>query len=164
MIIITVIRHQRLGERNVYLLSVNAQRMNYSILIVDDDDDDFVLLSARIKQCQQNVTLTFAQNGVEATEKLMRGLQPNLIMVDAHMPIMNGYELLVWIMESASWRHIPVVVWTGEMSESEVTRYYRAGANSVMLKPNALQSVEAFCKHWFELVQLPQLVAEGYES
>lgn len=145
------------------MLGVNAQRMNYSILIVDDDDDDFVLLSARIKQCQQHVTLTFAQNGVEATEKLIGGLQPNLIMVDAHMPIMDGYELLVWIMESASWRHIPVVIWTGEMSESEVTRYYRAGANSVMLKPNALQSVEAFCKHWFELVQLPQLVAEGYE-
>lgn len=138
--------------------------MNYSILIVDDDDDDFVLLSARIKQCQQHVALTFAQNGVEATEKLIGGLQPNLIMVDAHMPVMDGYELLVWIMESASWRHVPVVIWTGEMSESEVTRYYRAGANSVMLKPNALQSVEAFCKHWFELVQLPQLVAKGYES
>jgi hypothetical protein len=29
-----------------------------------------------------------------------------------------------------------------------------------MLKPNALHSVEAFCKHWFEVVQLPQLVLE----
>jgi len=137
--------------------------MNFSILIVDDDDDDFVLLTARIKQCQQNVTLFFAENGLEATEKLKDGLHPNLIIIDANMPIMNGYELLVWLMKSATWRHIPIVIWTGEMSDSEVTRYYQAGANSVMLKPNALHSVEAFCKHWFELVQLPQLVAEAHE-
>lgn len=136
--------------------------MDYCVLIVDDDDDDFVLLAARIKQCQQNLTLTFAQSGAEAIKKLIDGAQPNLIIVDANMPVMNGYELLVWLMGSASWRHVPVVIWTGEMADNEVTRYYQAGANSVMLKPNALQSVEAFCKHWFELVQLPQLVAAGH--
>jgi CheY-like chemotaxis protein len=129
--------------------------MNYSLLIVDDDDDDFILLESHIKQCHQNVTLTFAENGVEAIRKLRDSLQPNLILADAHMPLMNGYEFLVWLMDSPSYRHIPIVIWTGEMSAREVTRYYQAGANSVMLKPNALQSVEAFCKHWFELVQLP---------
>lgn len=134
--------------------------MNYSILVADDDDDDFVLLAAHINQCQQDVTLTRAENGVEATKKLTDGLQPNLIVVDAQMPLMNGYELLVWLMKSTAWRHIPIVIWTGEMSAHEITRYYRAGANSVMLKENALQSVEAFCKHWFELVQLPELVAD----
>ena len=81
-------------------------------------------------------------------------------MADAHMPIMDGYEFLVWIMNSAQWRHVPVVIWTGDMSDSDVTRHYRAGANSVMFKPNALHSVQAFCQHWFELVQLPQLVSE----
>ncbi len=45
------------------------------------------------------------------------------------------------------------------MPAYEITRYYRAGANSVMFKENTLQSVEAFCKHWFELVQLPELVS-----
>jgi CheY-like chemotaxis protein len=132
--------------------------MDYSVLIVDDDDDDFMLLSTHIKHCHQNVTLIYAQNGIEATEKLMDGLQPNLIIVDANMPLMSGYELLVWLMKSTSWRHIPVVIWTGVMSDSEVTHYYQAGANTVLLKEKALKSVDAFCKHWFELVQLPELV------
>ncbi|MDB5243487.1 MAG: Two-component system response regulator [Spirosoma sp.] len=137
--------------------------MAYSVLIVDDDDDDFMLLSSHIKHCHQNVTLTYAQNGVEATEKLIAGLHPNLIIVDANMPLMSGYELLVWLMKSTSWRHIPVVIWTGVMSDSEVTHYYRAGANTVLLKEKALKSVDAFCQHWFELVQLPELVSTELE-
>ncbi|GAB3225807.1 response regulator [Spirosoma arcticum] len=134
--------------------------MNYSVLIVDDDEDDFILLKSHIKQCHQHVTLTSAENGLEAIRKLMDGLQPNLILADAHMPLMNGHELLTWLMESRSYRHIPIVIWTGDLSDREITRYYQAGANSVMMKPNALQEIEVFCKHWFELVQLPPVDVE----
>ncbi|QHV98681.1 response regulator [Spirosoma endbachense] len=132
--------------------------MKYTILVVDDDDDDFLMLSSLIKQCQQDVTLYYVQNGLEATQKLIDGLQPNLILVDVQMPLMDGYELVLWLMNSEAWRHIPVVIWTGEISDREVTRYYRAGANALMLKQDALQDVEAFCKYWLKLVQLPQLV------
>ena len=133
--------------------------MRYSVLIVDDEDDIF-LIENFIKQCQQNLTLTFAGNGMEAASKLTAGLRPNLIIADAQMPIMNGHEFLRWLMASPAHQHIPIVIWTGDLSDREVTRYYRAGANSVMLKPNELQSVEVFCKHWFELVQLPPVDVE----
>lgn len=136
--------------------------MKYTILVVDDDDDDFLLLSGLIKQCQQEVTLLYAQNGLEATQKLIDGLHPHLILVDVQMPLMDGYELVVWLMNSEAWRHIPVVIWTGGISDSEVTRYYRAGANALMLKQDALQDVAAFCKHWLKLVQLPQLVWQAH--
>ncbi|QIP14125.1 response regulator [Spirosoma aureum] len=132
--------------------------MKYTILVVDDDDDDFLMLSSLINQCQQDVSLLYVQNGLEATQKLIEGLQPNLILVDVQMPLMDGYELVQWLMNSEAWRHIPVVIWTGEISDREVTRYYRAGANALMLKRDALQDVEAFCKYWLKLVQLPQLV------
>ncbi|MVM35257.1 response regulator [Spirosoma sp. HMF4905] len=132
--------------------------MKYTILVVDDDDDDFIILSTVIKECHSDVTLVYAQNGQQATQKLIDGLNPHLILVDVQMPLMDGYELVTWLMNSEAWRHIPVVIWTGEISESEVTRYYRAGANSLMLKQTALQDIEAFCKYWLKLVQLPQLV------
>ena len=133
--------------------------MNFDILVVDDDDDDLVLLASHIKRCNERVRVTHVRDGIEATQKLTGGFQPNLIMVDANMPLMNGYELLLWVMHSESCCHIPVVVWTGAISESEVVRYYRAGANSLMLKQDALQDMEAFCHHWFKLVQLPKLIS-----
>ena len=46
------------------------------------------------------------------------------------------------------------------MASSEVNRYYQAGANSVMMKPNAQLEVGVICKHGFELVQLPPVVVE----
>ena len=130
--------------------------MNYSVLVVDDDEDDFVLLAAKIKLCQLDVTLTHAFSGDEATRQLQDGLRPHLILVDAQMPRMNGHEVLSWIMDSDAWRHIPVVIWTGAISQQELRHYYRAGANSVLLKQDALGDPETFCRHWFQLVQLPQ--------
>lgn len=135
--------------------------MNYSVLVVDDDEDDFVLLAAQIKQCQQHVTLTYASSSMKATQQLAEGLQPSLILIDVQMPQMDGYELLVWLMHSETWRHIPVVIWTGEISEQEVTRYYRAGANSLLLKQDAFLDIETFCRHWFKLVLLPQQISSN---
>lgn len=136
--------------------------MNYSVLVVDDDEDDFVLLAAKIKLYQLAITLTHASSGEEAKRQLQEGFQPHLILVDAQMPRMNGYELLSWIMDSAAYRHIPVVIWTGAISEQEVRRYYQAGANSLLLKQDALQDTETFCRHWFQLVLLPQSAFSGH--
>ena len=129
--------------------------MNFNILVVDDDDDDLLLFATRIKQCHEDIKLTHVLNGAEAVQKLTEGFQPSLIMADANMPLMNGYELLTWVMNSEKWRQIPVVIWTGQISDEEVTRFYRAGANSVMLKQDAFEDIEAFCHHWFNLVKLP---------
>ncbi len=129
--------------------------MNFTILVADDDEDDLFLLAEHIQRCHQGVTLTCVSDGVEATRKLIDGYQPNLILVDANMPMMNGYEFLEWVMNFKKRRPIPIVVWSGAMSDSDVGRYYGAGANSVMLKENVLQDLESFCHHWFKLVQLP---------
>ncbi|SFE95503.1 response regulator [Spirosoma endophyticum] len=133
--------------------------MNYSVLIVDDDEDDFIVLAAKIKQCPQNVSLTYAASGDEASQRLINGLQADLIIIDVQMPKSDSYELLVWLMNSEAWQHIPVVVWTGDISNQEVQRYYRAGANSLLLKQDAFQGIETFCQYWFKLVQLTQLAA-----
>ncbi|CAN5535349.1 N/A [soil metagenome] len=132
--------------------------MNFSVLVVDDDEDDFIVLAAKIKQCHQNVILTYAASGAEASQQLTDGLQPNLIIIDVQMPQMDGYELLVWLMDSEDWQHIPVVVWTGEVSSRDVKRYYRAGANSILLKQDTFQAIDTFCQYWFKMVQLSEFI------
>lgn len=129
--------------------------MNYTVLVADDDEEDFLLLSNHIRECQQHITLTYAQNGEEAIRKLEQEGFPALIILDAQMPLMDGYETMKVIRSSSVWQHIPILVWTGSMSDTDILRYHQAGANSVVLKHIALDQIDVFCKYWLELVELP---------
>lgn len=129
--------------------------MNCSVLVVDDDDDDFLLLTLQLNQYQTRISLTQALDGLEATKLLTDGLQPQLLVVDALMPLMDGYELLVWVRNSPVWRQLPVVIWAGDLSQRDITRYYQAGANAIILKKDALGDTDAFFRQWFHLIQLP---------
>ena len=59
------------------------------ILIADDSDTDRFILQAIIRS-QGHITYT-ATNGLEAVEHFKR-LKPDLILLDALMPKMNGFE------------------------------------------------------------------------
>lgn len=131
--------------------------MNYTVLVADDDEEDFMLLNNHVKACHQQVTLTYVQNGEETIRKLREGIRPALVIIDAQMPIMNGYETIRAIRNSPDWQHIPLLVWTESLSDTDNLRYYHAGANSVVLKHSALEQIDVFCNYWLELVELPTL-------
>lgn len=130
--------------------------MQYTILVVDDDDDDFLLLQAYIQQYRPASKLIYAATGMDAIDLLGKGLTPNLIFLDAHMPQMDGYEFLMWLMNTNR-QPVPVIVWSGSLSEEAILRFYRAGANAVLFKLDAFQHLGPLCRHWLELVQLPHL-------
>ena len=129
--------------------------MNQTILVADDDDDDFLLLNSHIKQCYQHVTLTYVATGEEVIEKLQTLPLPSLIILDAKMPLMNGYETITSIRASSKGQYIPVMVWSGSLSNKDITHFYQAGANSVILKHTMLEQVDVFCNYWLNMVELP---------
>ncbi|GAB3508397.1 response regulator [Spirosoma knui] len=123
--------------------------------MVDDDEDDFLLLATRIKECTQTVNLTHISDAEELFQQMQLGPSPDLIMIDARMPVVKGEELVKRIRDSAAWRHIPIIVWTGSISDDENIRLYEAGANSVVFKQDTLEQIRALCQYWFGLVRLP---------
>lgn len=134
--------------------------MKYTILVVEDDDDDVFLLRNHIAECHVDITVVHAHYGPEAIQRLTDGLLPNLIIADNNMPLMNGYEFVATLKQSALWRHIPILVWTGFLADNDIMQYYQTGANAVMLKDDALRQVQDLCKYWFDLVKLPKAVSD----
>ena len=110
-----------------------------------------MLLSAHIHQHPNPVTLTYVSNGLDAIAKLQAGMAPCLLLVDAQMPLMDGYELLMWLMGSEVCRPIPVIIWTGNMTDVAVAQYKQAGAKLVILKEDALHDVNAFYDQWLKI-------------
>jgi CheY-like chemotaxis protein len=65
-------------------------RVTKRVLIVEDNDDNRKILIYRLRRIA-NVEIEEAANGLEAV-RIVAANPPDLIIMDVHMPVMNGLE------------------------------------------------------------------------
>jgi len=86
------------------------------VLVVDDDPS--ILAAVGSALAQYGIETDTAQNGKQALEKLaaQSGQEEDYkaIILDIVMPIMDGWAVLEVLKTSPEWKHIPVVVLTGQ--------------------------------------------------
>ncbi len=104
----------------------------YHILVVDDDQTTRDI--ARVILEDQGYCVTEAINGREGVEKTKQ-VQPDIILMDVEMPIMNGYEACRVIKSDLANNHIPVVMATGRIDKESVEQCYASGAANFESKP-----------------------------
>lgn len=75
-----------------------------------------------------------AQDGTEAIA-LLETQQPDLILLDAIMPRMNGYEVCRRIKSNPKTQHIPIIMCTGQDSTSDRYWAMKQGADAYLVKP-----------------------------
>ena len=106
------------------------------VLIVDDNSTGRELLRDMIELDGDFEILT-AANGVEALE-VARRERPDLILMDLHMPAMDGYETTENLKKDAQTAGIPVVALTASHVLSEDhQRAMRVGCADYLQKPVA---------------------------
>ena len=64
---------------------------------------------------------------------------PSLILMDRHMPVLDGYQTLRQLKQDPAYQLIPVVMMSADASAVEIKDCYRAGANSFLRKPISFQ-------------------------
>ncbi|MFH1621811.1 MAG: response regulator [Candidatus Omnitrophota bacterium] len=110
-----------------------------NILVVDDDPDVIDIISLSLKD--KGFTLISANNGVEALEKLKIFI-PNLIILDIHMPKMNGYELIKHLKKEPKLNSIPIIVLTGTyISKKDIEHGLTLGATKYLTKPFTIDTL-----------------------
>jgi CheY-like chemotaxis protein len=87
------------------------------ILIVDDQERTRTAL--KLVLADRNFTISEATNGKEALEKVAQN-KPDLIILDAIMPIMDGFELYKRLKENQKTKNIPAIIFTAEASAKRV--------------------------------------------
>lgn len=92
---------------------------------------------------QKVVALTFADEGVEvvsvsngrdAIDRLAEFL-PDVVLADAFMPQMNGYEVCEYIKQNEKLKHIPVMLLVGSFEPYDEAEARRVGADDTLTKP-----------------------------
>ena len=83
------------------------------IMIVDDDE---INSKAVTNMLQEEYSVLTAKSGREALELLKRRT-PDLILLDVHMPEMDGHELIHVLKEEVQYSDIPVIFLTSDEDE-----------------------------------------------
>jgi PleD family two-component response regulator len=102
------------------------------ILIVDDDPLIQNLLQTLLKKEGYRVTL--ATEGMEAIDEFQR-CQPDLVLMDAAMPIMDGFTACSKLKELEVDTDIPIIMITSLDDEKSVNKAFQAGAIEYITKP-----------------------------
>lgn len=130
-----------------------------TILLVDDDAGSLVMLEA-VLGIKGDWSFITASSGFEALE-LLRDTEPAVIVLDVHMPGMDGYELAERLKQDSATKDIPIIFLTGSADASGVGRGYESGAVDYMVKPfdpDVLRSkISVFVDLWEKTQQLQEL-------
>ena len=105
------------------------------ILVVEDDKTNRKLITMILKRLGYEAVT--AQNGQEALE-IFKVLQPDFVLMDVQMPVMDGYEASRAIREwEFAARHHPchIAALTANILPEDRKRCLRSGMNSYLNKP-----------------------------
>lgn len=101
------------------------------ILIIDDNEDilDFIKWNL-----QSEFHLITARDGEEGW-KIIKEKNPNLVISDVMMPIMDGIELCAKIKEDKRTAHLPVILLTAKSMDQQKVEGMQSGADMYITKP-----------------------------
>lgn len=115
------------------------QARNGRLLIVDDAMENIQILNHVLGGEHE---VLFAMNGEKALE-LAHQHQPDLILLDAVMPGMDGYDVCAALRASSDVRDIPIIFVTALTTPEDETRALEAGAVDFITKPFNVAVVRA---------------------
>ncbi len=104
----------------------------YHILLAEDEPG--VRIVAEDLLSSFGYTVTAVANGSEALAAL-ETVQPDLILSDIRMPVMDGFQLLEEIRSEPTWQHIPFVVVSARAESSDLRTGMLLGADDYLTKP-----------------------------
>lgn len=102
------------------------------ILVVDDESIQRLLMEQTLKQSGYDVVS--AQNGAEAL-LLFIETQPDLVLMDIKMPVMDGLQACKKMRQSAHGNVVPVVLITGMEDHASIQKAFDAQATDFITKP-----------------------------
>jgi adenylate cyclase len=102
------------------------------VLVVDDNKVSRLLLARGLEQ--QGHRVTFAENGRVALD-LLRARPFDLVLMDVHMPEMDGEQVLAELTRAPELRDIPVIMISASDELDSVVRCIELGAEDYLPKP-----------------------------
>jgi len=102
------------------------------ILYVEDNDDNIYMLENRLKRA--GFVVVVARDGAQGVA-MAATEQPDLILMDLGLPVIDGWEATRRIKAAPPTRHIPVIALTADAMTGEKEKAIAAGCDDFDTKP-----------------------------
>ncbi|QEM05894.1 PAS domain-containing protein [Mucilaginibacter rubeus] len=109
--------------------------LKINVLVVDDNQINRLLINKILKKW--GASADFAENGIEAIEKVETNRNYNVVLMDIHMPEMGGLEAtgIIRAKTEAYFQQLPIIALTASMLSNQMGEINNAGMNDYILKP-----------------------------
>ena len=135
------------------------------ILLVEDNEDDVFLTREAFDAASLRVHLHHVDNGEKCLQFLRKqgpyadAPTPDLILLDMHMPVMDGHQVLSAMVADDQLKHLPVVVLTTSYEADDIQKMYKLRCNSYITKPvdfdNFVEAIGKLAGYWLTVVVMP---------
>lgn len=134
-------------------------RFHGHILLVEDNEINRDIVCEYLGQMQLEVAI--ATNGQEAVERVESGPSYDLVLMDLHMPVMDGLEATAQIRQIKDKADLPIVALTADVFEEVQKDCYRLGMNDLLAKPLDVQKLIQVFEKYLDSSSTPQASAES---
>ena len=139
--------------------AIKGSRLSGHVLVAEDNLINRKVIEALLNRL--GLTILLANDGQQAVDAITRGATPDAILMDIHMPVMDGYtateQIRHWESENGRPR-LPIIALTADAFEDDRQHCLAVGMDDFLTKPVAVNVLEATLSKWLPrpLEQLPQ--------
>ncbi|MDQ0891346.1 two-component system sensor histidine kinase/response regulator [Paenibacillus sp. V4I9] len=116
-----------------------------SILVAEDNEINQLVIIGLLEQLGYQVVI--AQNGYEVLE-LVDQQEWKLILMDIHMPEMDGYEATQRLRKLKLMNRIPIIALTADVMMQERPEALKLGLNDILIKPVDEEQLSDMLEKW----------------
>ena len=103
------------------------------ILIVEDNVLNHKVIAGLLSQT--GIALTFATDGQEAVDLVLKGMNFDVVLMDINMPIMDGYEASREIRKHKQYNSLPILALTADVMDDSIQKALACGMQGHIAKP-----------------------------
>jgi len=128
------------------ILSTETKTLNgIKILVAEDNTFNQMFIVEILERLGASIVL--ANNGVEVLAALDQN-DFDVVLMDLHMPIMNGYEATIEIRKRPNYAQLPVIALSASVTDEDRQRSLAAGINDFVSKPINVNELVSTLQLW----------------
>jgi EAL domain-containing protein (putative c-di-GMP-specific phosphodiesterase class I)/FixJ family two-component response regulator len=126
------------------------------VMAIDDNVANIALLRALLERAGLHHLATFTDP--REAVALLSQFEPDLVLLDLHMPHLDGFDVLDQVVRYAAGAYLPVLVLSADSTKEAIHRALELGANDFLTKPYDAIEVTLRVRNLLETRQLYETV------